>query len=84
MANTFELIFVINGAPFTLEGNPYQPLHAAISQALAQSGNSGRPASEWIARSPSGDELNQRSRVADLGLPSGSQVYLSLTSGVGG
>ena len=84
MADTLSLTFIINGAPYTFEFSPAEPLHAAIAHVLGETGNSGRPPADWIARSVAGDDLDQRKRLRDLGLASGGQIYLSLSAGVGG
>jgi uncharacterized protein DUF2604 len=44
--NEVELIFIINGANFSLDANVNAPLSVAVAKALADSGNTGRPASE--------------------------------------
>jgi hypothetical protein len=81
---TLQLTFVIDGAPRTLSVNPSEPLHAAIAKALAESGNTGRPPSDWVATLPGGQTLDPSKKISQLGLAVGAQIFLSLSAGVGG
>lgn len=78
------LQIVINGTPYPLPFNSHEKLHAVIASALAQTGNSGRPPADWIAKDDAGHTLDQNKSLADLGLHDGSRVFLSLGSGSGG
>jgi uncharacterized protein DUF2604 len=81
MPQSPNLTFIINGASYPLSANPNEPLHAAISQVLAQSGNATRPANEWVASDASGTVFDQSKRIGQL---SSTTIFLSLSAGVGG
>jgi hypothetical protein len=84
VANAIDLQFVINGVTSSFSLNPNQPLHAAISHVLAQTGNKARPASDWIATDARGTVLDQSRRLDQLGLAPGGQIFLALSAGIGG
>jgi uncharacterized protein DUF2604 len=79
-----DLDVVIEGTAHTIRVNLNEPLGAAIAKALGQTGHSGRPPSEWVARTEAGDTLDHKSKLGDLGLSSRSRIFLSLTAGIGG
>lgn len=79
-----KLIFIINGESFPVETNVNAPLSAAVERALSQSGNTGRPLSEWEVRDSSGVLLDTSRKVKDLGLKDGARLFLSLRVGAGG
>jgi Protein of Unknown function (DUF2604) len=82
--NKIQLIFVINGANFPLEVNVNEPLGAAVARALGESGNSGRPPSEWQVRDSNGVLLETQRHIRDFGFASGTRLFLSLAVGAGG
>ncbi len=82
--NRITLQIVINGTPYPLAFNSHEKLSAVIESALGQTGNGGRPASDWIAKDEGGATLDQQKSLGDLGLKDGSRVFLSLGSGTGG
>ncbi len=82
--NRISLQIVINGTPYPLTFSGNEKLHAVIASALGQTGNSGRPPGDWIAKDDAGTTLDQTKSLADLGLKEGSRVFLSLGSGSGG
>ena len=75
---------VIGGVTTSLTFESAQPLHAVIAEALAQTHNTGRPPSEWIATNAAGDPLDTKRTLSQLGLTSGSTMFLSPGAGVGG
>jgi len=79
-----ELIFIINGANFPLEANLNSPLKEAVSKALSESGNSGRPATEWQVRDGNGVLLETERKIGDFGFANGTRLFLSLAVGAGG
>jgi len=79
-----QLVFIINGADFPLETNINAPLKEAVSRALAESGNSGRPASEWQVRDSAGVLLEIDRKIRDFGFSNGTRLFLSLAVGAGG
>lgn len=82
--NKIELIFVINGVNFPLEVNINEPLGAAVARALGESGNSGRPPSEWQVRDSNGVLLETQRHVKEFGFINGTRLFLSLAVGAGG
>lgn len=78
------LIFIINGESFPVETNINAPLSAAVERALSESGNRGRPLSEWEVRDSAGALLDMARTVKELGLKNGARLFLSLRVGGGG
>ena len=66
-----QVIFIINGANFPLETNVNAPLKEAVARALAESGNTGRPASEWQVRDAAGVLLEIDRKIKDFGFTNG-------------
>ncbi len=79
-----KLIFIINGESFPVETNINAPLSAAAERALSESGNQGRPLSEWEVRDSGGALLDVTRTVKELGLKNGAKLFLSLRVGAGG
>lgn len=81
----FELVFILNGENIELKVNPEAPLAHAVEKALREGGNSGRKApSEWELRDAAGKLLDMQKSAKELGLASGTRLYLSLRVGAGG
>lgn len=78
------LIFVINGANFSVEANVNDPLKAAVQRALQESGNTGRPLSDWQVRDANGVLVDIDRKIKDLGLTNGARLFLTLAVGAGG
>lgn len=79
-----QLIFIINGANFPLEVNMNETLGSAVARALAESGNTGRPPSEWQVRDANGVLLETQRKLEDFGFTNGTRLFLSLAVGAGG
>jgi hypothetical protein len=79
-----ELIFIINGANFTLGTNVNPPLKEAVARVLSESGNTGRPPSEWQVRDTAGVLLEMERKIKDFGFINGTRLFLSLAVGAGG
>lgn len=79
-----QLIFIINGASFSLDVTVEAPLLEAVKRALEESGNTGRPASEWQVRDANGVLLDVQKKVKDFGFHNGTRLFLSLAVGAGG
>jgi hypothetical protein len=79
-----ELIFIINGANFSLTTSTEAPLKEAVERALAESGNTGRPPSEWQVRDAQGILLEIERKIEDYGFKNGTRLFLSLAVGAGG
>lgn len=82
--NKIQLVFIINGTNFPLEVNGNEPLGAAVARALGESGNSGRPPSEWQVRDANGVLLETQRQIKDFGFTNGTRLFLSLAVGAGG
>lgn len=79
-----QLIFIINGANFPLEVDLNETLESAVARALAESGNTGRPPSEWQVRDSNGVLLETQRKLKDFGFSNGTRLFLSLAVGAGG
>lgn len=79
-----ELTFIINGANFSVETNLNAPLKEAVARALSESGNTGRPPSEWQVRDANGVLLEVERKIRDFGFQNGARLFLSLAVGAGG
>ena len=79
-----QLIFIINGANFSLDTNVNAPLKEAVARALAESGNTGRPPSEWQVRDTNGVLLEIDRKIADFNFANGTRLFLNLAVGAGG
>ncbi len=77
------IIFRINGEDVRVEANPNSPLLSAISKALAESGNTGRPPEEWGAYKQ-GSPLDPKATIEELGLSDGVLIELTLKVAAGG
>lgn len=78
------LIFVINGSNFPVDANVNDPLKEAVARALRESGNTGRPLSDWQVRDANGVLLDIDRKIKDLGLRTGARLFLTLAVGAGG
>lgn len=78
------LTFIINGSSFALETNINPPLREAVARALAESGNTGRPASEWQVRDEAGNLLDLNRKISEFGFANGTKLFLNLAVGAGG
>jgi hypothetical protein len=81
---TASITFIINGENVPVEVPPREQLQAAVSKALAESRNTGRPANQWDVRDSLGSYLDPARRVEDYGFASGVRLFLSLRVGAGG
>ncbi len=79
-----DLIFIINGQDFSIETNVNAPLTSPVQRALAESGNTGRPANEWELRDSNGALIEQHGTPKELNLKTGTRLFLSLRVGAGG
>lgn len=61
-----------------------RPVDRCGAASLSESGNSGRPLSEWEVRDSAGALLDMTRTVKELGLTNGARLFLSLRVGAGG
>lgn len=79
------LSFIINGEDFRVETSVHAPLLVAVEKALVSSGNTGRrDPREWEVRDSGGVLLEVDRTISQLGLKSGTRLFLSLRVGAGG
>ena len=79
-----KLVFIINGQDFLIDADDGAPLLEAVQKALAESGNTGRPAEEWEVRDVNGVLLESHRTPKALGLHNKARLFLSLKVGAGG
>lgn len=83
--NSVHIVFEINGEEVTIEANPNQPLKAARNQALATSGNTGRPMDDWMVQdAQTGVELPIDQKIGSFNFQDGVHLVLALRVGAGG
>lgn len=75
---------IVSGTATIVEANPKQKMHVVAQKALDQTGNTGRPLSDWTLKTRDGAVLNLDKTVEDYGLSDGDQLVMSLEAGVGG
>lgn len=78
------LTIIVSGTPTTVEANPKQKLQVVAQKALDQTGNTGRPLSDWTIKTREGVVLDMKNTVESYGLKDGCQLVMSLEAGVGG
>src|SRR5260370_25113117 len=71
-----QLVFIINGANFSLETNINAPLKEAVARALAESGNTGRPPSEWPMRHAAGVFFENGRKIKECGVTNWTRLFL--------
>lgn len=82
--NHVDLIYIIQGEEEKVDKvNVHQPLKVSAQKALEQSGNTGRPLSDYIAKYGNQD-IDLSKNAQDYNLPDGAKIYLTLKSGQGG
>jgi hypothetical protein len=82
--NKITAIVIINGEGVPVETNANSPLHVLVQHALQASGNTVRDAQEWELRNTDGALIDTTRSASDLGLTSGTKLFLSLKVGAGG
>lgn len=82
--NKISLTIVVNGAETPVEANVNAPLHTVAEHALKESGNTGRPLSDWELKDPNGTPLDLSRKVGEYAFGDGTVLYLTLTVGVNG
>ncbi len=78
-----DLTIVVNGQPTQVRANPHAPLLTVIEKALAQTENTGQPASNWELNY-GGNVLDPKQKIESFDLPGGATIFLNLKAGIGG
>lgn len=79
-----SLTFIVNGKETKVEKvNLHQPLKVPVEKALDQTGNTGRPLSDWQVKW-NDNELDITKKVEDFNFPSDAKIFISLKAGQGG
>ena len=82
--NQISLVFIVNGTETIVEKvNINQPLHVSVQKALDQTGNSGRPISEWQVIF-NDQPLDINKKVEEYNFPNDAVIFISLKAGQGG
>ncbi len=83
-SNFRSLTFIVNGTETIVEKvNIHQPLNIAVGKALKQTGNTGRPLSEWQVIY-NDQTLDATKKVEEFEFPVDAVIFLSLKAGQGG
>jgi hypothetical protein len=78
------IVVVVNGVEVTIEANLNAPIRTVAQHALNDTGNTGRPLSDWELKDPSGNPIPLDRKVGELGLPPNAVLFLTLMVGVNG
>jgi len=80
-----NIVVVVNGHPVPFDHISVKTvLRELVHEALKKSGNSGQPIENWELRDAAGQILDLHRTLADYGIMSGANLFLSLKAGVGG
>lgn len=82
--NKSTLMVVVSGTEIEVEYNVNTPLRTIVNHALAETGNSGQPASEWHLRNLQGDLLDLGKKIGEYGFTPGTKLFLNPGAGVTG
>lgn len=83
-SNHIHLLFIVNGKETLVDNLSFnQLLQEAVEKALAQTGNSGRPVTDWLVKWDNKD-LNILAKIGEFKFPHDVKIFISLKSGVGG
>jgi hypothetical protein len=82
--NKVSLVIVVNGSETVTEANLNAPLRTVAQHALNESGNHGRPLSDWEFKNEAGELLDLSRKVGEFGFAPGTVLYLTLLVGVNG
>jgi hypothetical protein len=82
--NLISLTYIVNGTETIVEKvNVNQPLHVSVQKALEQTGNTGRPITEWQVIF-NDQTLDANKKVEEFNFPESAVIFLSLKAGQGG
>ena len=82
--NKITLVIIVNGTPVEVEANPHAELRTVVNKALADSHNTGRPASDWELSDLHGNVLDLTQKIGSFGFVDGTRLMLNLAVGVQG
>ncbi|MBL7738484.1 MAG: DUF2604 domain-containing protein [Chitinophagaceae bacterium] len=77
------LIFIVNGKPEKIEAKVNWHLKKAVEIALKESGNEGRPLSDWSVKW-NNRVLDMEKKIEEFNFPECAELFLSLNAGQGG
>jgi len=77
------LVFIINGQPKKVEAKLEWPLKKAVELALKETGNEGRPTSDWNV-TWNNQVLDMNKEIREFHFPECVDLFLSLKAGQGG
>lgn len=82
--NLRSLNYSVNGTATVVEKvNINQPLKVSVEKAIEQTGNTGRPLTDWITKY-NDQPLDINLKVEDFNFPPDAVIFLTLKSGHGG
>lgn len=79
-----KIIVVVSGTPTPIARDDNAPLSSVIGNALAHTGNVGRPYENWELRDEAGNALDATQSIGSFGFPDEVTLFLSLKAGVAG
>jgi hypothetical protein len=82
--NKVTLVIIVNGTAVPVETNPHAELRTVVNKALADSHNTGRPASDWELSDEHGKVFDLTQKVGAFGFTDGTRLMLTLGIGVQG
>ena len=77
------LVFIVNGSPYKMEANIEWHLRKAVELALRETGNEGRPLSDWSVKW-NNQVLDMNQKIEEFNFPECAELFLSLNAGQGG
>jgi hypothetical protein len=75
---------VVSGVPTEVEENERTPLGDLIPLALEQTGNTSRPATDWVLTDAAGLILDLNENFGKFRFPTDVKLFLDLKAGVAG
>lgn len=78
-----KLIFIVNGKPYEKTVKKDRQLLSIEEEVLKESGNSGRPLSDWTIKFKD-RPLDPTKTIKELNFPDCAELFLSLNAGTGG
>lgn len=79
-----DVVVVVSGQPQSIRINTREKLEQLVREALHETGNQGQAASGWELRTEDGRLLSLHLRLDEVGLTSGTVLFLNPLAGAGG